>query len=169
VSGAIASPPPLAVMGVSGSGKSTIGALLAARLGMPFVDGDDLHPAANKAKMGAGIPLDDADRWPWLDAVGARLAAEPTPVVACSALRRVYRDRLRATAPATLFVHLAADESTIAERIAHRHHEYMPTTLLASQYAALEPLEPDEDGIVVDVDATPDEIVAALVARLREA
>lgn len=158
--------PPLVVMGVSGSGKSTIGALLAERLDMPFVDGDDLHPEANRRKMAAGIPLDDHDRWPWLDAVGARLAAEPTPVVACSALRRIYRDRLRATAPGIVFVELLGDAATIAARLAGRHHEYMPATLLDSQLATFEPLEPDEGGVVVGIGPAPDALVAQIVAAL---
>lgn len=156
-------------MGVSGSGKTTVGTLLAARLGMPFVDADDLHSAADKAKMAAGVPLDDADRRPWLDAVGARLAASPTPVVACSALRRSYRDRLRAAAPDALFVHLAGAETVVATRLDGRHHEYMPASLLDSQYAALEPLTPGERGMVVDVGAPPVELVDAIVDRVRDA
>jgi gluconokinase len=160
--------PPLVVMGVSGSGKSTIGTLLAGRLDMPFVDGDDLHHVANKVKMAAGIPLDDEDRRPWLDAVGARLAAAPAPVVACSALMLAYRDHLRAVAPDAVFVHLTGAESVIGGRLARRLHEYMPATLLDSQYAALEPLSADERGVVVDVVRTPtalaDEIVAELVS-----
>ena len=99
--------PRVVVMGVSGCGKSTVGELLAQQLGVPFVDGDGLHPAANVAKMSAGIPLTDEDRWPWLEAVGAAIAAEPGgAVMACSALRRVYRDVIRRAAPGTVFVHL---------------------------------------------------------------
>ena len=153
-------------MGVSGSGKSTVGALLAERLGAPFVDADDLHPAANKAKMAVGIPLDDTDRWPWLDAVGVRLAAAPTPVVACSALRRAYRDRLRSAAPDALFVHLAGTETIVADRLAGRRHEYMPASLLDSQYAALEPLQADERGVVVDIGSSPEALVDEIVRRL---
>ena len=159
---------PMVVMGVSGSGKSTVGALLAERLGMPFVDADDLHPAANRARMAAGIALDDADRRPWLDAVGARLAGSVPPVVACSALRRAYRDRLRTAAPDVVFVHLAGDPAVIAGRIAQRRHPFMPASLLDSQLAALEPLEPDERGFAVGVDGTAGAIADGIVAQLRE-
>ncbi|KJQ55656.1 gluconokinase [Microbacterium sp. SA39] len=157
---------PIVVMGVSGVGKTTIGVQLAARLGVDFVDADDLHGPENIAKMSAGIPLVDADRWPWLDLVGAALIAEPGAVVACSALRRSYRDRLRATAPETLFVHLAAAPERVALQAEARAGHFMPPALLQSQIATLEPLEPDERGITVIVDAGPEELVDRIVHSL---
>lgn len=154
------------VMGPSGSGKSVIGASLAGRLGMAFLDGDDLHPAANVAKMAAGIPLDDTDRMPWLDAVGAVLAAHSDGVVvACSALRRAYRDRLRDQAADAVFVELDIDGETLRRRMSSRRH-FMPASLLDSQLAALQPLEPDEPGVVVRNDGTPDEVVDRIVSQL---
>lgn len=154
-------------MGVSGSGKSTVGAALAARLGVPFVDGDDLHPAANVDRMRAGEPLTDEDRRPWLDAVGAWLAAHPDGgVTACSALRRSYRDRLRAHAPSTWFVHLDGDPALVAERQAARRGHFMPASLQASQQATLEPLEPDEAGVRVDVALPPEVLVEQVLALL---
>ncbi len=149
-----AGPGPLVVvMGVSGCGKTTIGAGLAERLGIPFLDGDDLHPAANTAKMAAGIPLDDDDRWPWLDRVGDALARARGAgvVIACSALKRRYRDALRAHAPEVVFVHLAAPKEVVVERIAARTGHFMPAALLDSQYADLEPPGQDERCITVDV------------------
>ncbi|MFJ8113043.1 gluconokinase [Streptomyces sp. NPDC096132] len=150
----------VAVMGVAGTGKTTIGPLLAARLGVPYAEGDDFHPQANIAKMSAGTPLDDADRWPWLDAIGAWAhgRAGLGGVVSCSALKRSYRDRLRATAPGLVFVHLAGDRALIEDRMAHRRGHFMPTALLDSQFATLQPLQPDEAGVVVDVSGTPEEI-----------
>jgi gluconokinase len=145
------------VMGVSGSGKSTDGQALAARLGIPFTDGDDLHPAANLRKMTDGIPLTDADRWPWLDAVGAVLA-EGAHVVACSALRRAYRDRLRAAARFDL-VYLHGTRELLAERLGHRTGHFMPATLLDSQLATLEAPGPDEHPIALDVARPVDELV----------
>ncbi|MCH0565538.1 MULTISPECIES: gluconokinase [unclassified Streptomyces] len=159
------------VMGVAGTGKTTVGPLLAARLGVPYAEGDDFHPAANIARMSAGIPLTDEDRWPWLDAVGAWAEGRAGlgGVVSCSALKRSYRDRLRAAAPGLVFVHLTGDRALIADRMAHRRGHFMPTALLDSQFAALQPLQADEAGVDVDVEGGPDQIAeraaAALAAR----
>ena len=169
---------PLVVMGVSGAGKSLIGGLLARTLERPFADADDLHPPANTAKMAAGIPLADEDRWPWLDRVGAVLAAggpsgsgsgvtvHPPVVMACSALRRSHRDRLRATAPTTLFIHLDGERELLATRLAARTHDFMPPSLLDSQLATLEPLGAEEAGVVVDISPPPIRVVEAIVAAL---
>ncbi|MGW3955057.1 gluconokinase [Streptomyces sp. NPDC004752] len=148
------------VMGVAGTGKTTIGALLAGRLGVPYAEGDDFHPPANIAKMSAGTPLDDADRWPWLDAIGgwAHGRAGLGGVVSSSALKRSYRDRLRAAAPGIVFVHLTGDRALIEDRMSHRQGHFMPTALLDSQFATLQPLEPDESGVTVEVSGSPDEI-----------
>jgi len=162
--------PPLIVMGVSGSGKSTIGRALADALDLEFVDGDDLHPRANKEKMAAGHPLDDQDRAPWLEIIAERIGAELADgkpiVVACSALKRRYRDQLISHAPSAVFVHLEGRRDIVAERQSHRDHEYMPNSLLDSQYATLEPLEPDERAIVVDLAQTPDDMVRFVKKRL---
>ncbi|MER6525052.1 gluconokinase [Streptomyces sp. NPDC001508] len=156
------------VMGVAGTGKTTIGPLLAARLGVPYAEGDDFHPPANIAKMSAGIPLDDTDRWPWLDAIGgwAHGRAGLGGVVSSSALKRSYRDRLRAAAPGIVFVHLAGDRALIEDRMSHRQGHFMPTALLDSQFATLQPLEPDEPGATVDVSGSPDEITARAAEAL---
>lgn len=156
---------PVVVMGVSGSGKSTIGRGLADALERPFVDADSLHPESNRAKMAAGIPLDDDDRAPWLDAVAAVLARGPV-VVACSALKRAYRDRLRGAAPDLAIVFLHGDRELLASRMSHRSDHFMPTTLLDSQLDTLETPAADEDPIVLDIADTPDEIVAQAAAAL---
>jgi len=153
-------------MGVSGTGKSTIGVALADALGLPFVEGDDLHPAANVAKMAAGVPLTDADRAPWLDRVAGALA-RPV-VVTCSALKRRYRDRLRDAAPDVAFVYLHGTAELLAARMEGRDGHFMPTALLASQLATLEVPAPDEDAIPVDVALRPDEIVELVVGRLKK-
>lgn len=159
---------PVVVMGVSGSGKSTVGAALAARLGVPFVDADALHPPANVAKMTAGQPLDDDDRYPWLEKVGEWLADHRDGAVAsCSALKRKYRDQLRAHCPDVEFVHLSGSAELIGGRLAARTGHFMPAALLRSQLDTLEPLGPDEAGITVDAGCDLEAIVDTVV-RSRE-
>ncbi len=141
----------IVVMGVSGCGKTTLARMLADRLGLRFIEGDDCHPPANVAKMRAGIPLDDADRQPFLDAVARALAAAPGGAVAsCSALRRAYRDRIRAIVPDVRFVLPVLDGAALHERLAARAGHFMPPSLLASQLATLEPPQADEDALVLD-------------------
>lgn len=156
------------VMGVAGTGKTTIGPLLADRLGVPYAEGDQFHPEANIRKMSSGVPLDDADREPWLDAIGAWAhgRARLGGVVSCSALKRSYRDRLRAAAPGLVFVHLTGDREVVERRIADRRGHFLPTALLDSQFATLEPLDRDEPGVAVDVSGTPEEIIERAVAAL---
>ncbi|MDN3247966.1 gluconokinase [Streptomyces sp. ZSW22] len=158
------------VMGLAGTGKTTIGPLLAARLGVPYAEGDDFHPPANIAKMTAGTPLTDEDRWPWLDAIGgwAHGRAGLGGVVSSSALKRSYRDRLRAAAPGVVFVHLTGSRELIEDRMSQRQGHFMPTALLDSQFATLQPLEPDEAGVAVDVAGTPEEITERAVHALED-
>jgi gluconokinase len=157
--------PLVVVMGVSGSGKSVVGAALAQRLRVPFGDADDLHPAANIAKMTAGEALDDHDRKPWLEAIGAWLADRDADggVIGCSALKRKYRDQLRHHAPRVVFLHLDGSRDVIARRQASRPGHFMPTSLLTSQFATLERLAPDEAGVVIDVDQSVDSIVQQFI------
>ncbi|MEB4212205.1 gluconokinase [Mycobacterium sp. 94-17] len=158
---------PVVVMGVSGSGKSTVGAALAQRLRVPFVDADTLHPAANIAKMAAGEPLGDDDRYPWLDRVGEWLAGHRYGAVAsCSALKRKYRDQLRARCPGVRFVHLHGSADLIGSRLATRTDHFMPAVLLRSQLDTLQPLGPDEAGVTVDIDQDLGAIVDAAVGAL---
>ena len=159
-------------MGVSGCGKSTVGRLLAQALKLPFQDGDELHPPDNIARMAAGVPLTDADRQGWLAAVGARLAAaggrRDGVVIACSALKRAYRDQLRAAAPDLQLVFLHGDTALLAERLAARRDHYMPASMLPSQLAALEAPDPDEGAIAINVAQPPETIVQAVCHQLRK-
>ncbi len=158
---------PVVVMGVSGSGKSTVGAALAGRLRVPFEDADDLHPEANIDKMTRGEPLDDHDRWPWLERIGQWLSEhEDGGVIACSALKRKYRDQLRHHAPRAQFLLLHGTLEVITRRQASRPGHFMPASLLQSQFDTLEPLAPDEKGVVVDVDRSIDAIVNEYVSTL---
>ncbi len=157
-------PAPIVVMGVSGSGKSTVGAALAQRLRVPFADADDFHPPANIAKMTAGEPLDDDDRLPWLDAIGEWLALHRDGgVMSCSALKRKYRDQLRGHCAMIEFLHLEGSVEVIGRRQASRPGHFMPASLLASQFDTLEPLEPDEHGLALDVDQSIDAIIESYV------
>lgn len=160
----------LVIMGVSGSGKTTVGAMLAGKLGWEFVDGDDFHPAANVAKMHAGHPLTDEDRWPWLDSIARWIDAVRSTggrgIVACSALRRAYRDRLGAARPDVALLFLQGDEKLIAARQEARHGHYMPASLVASQFATLEPPGEDEGMIGISVEPPAAEVVAAIAARI---
>lgn len=159
---------PIVVMGVSGAGKSAVGEALAARLGAAFMDADSLHPPANVEKMTAGIPLTDEDRWPWLHLVGAELAAtrQNGGVVACSALKRVYRDAIRAAEPSTRFILLNADPAVLQERMTRRPGHFMPASLLASQLETLEPLEKDEAGLCLTSEGGIGSIVDRICAHL---
>lgn len=163
--------PPLVVMGVQGCGKSTIGLALAEAFGLHFQDGDDLHTPEAKAKMAASIPLNDQDRAPWLARIGQLIASSAeqgkTLVVACSALKVAYRDTLRADNPELVFVHLDGSQDLIAQRIGARNHEFMPASLLDSQFATLERLGAGERGIVVNLEDAPHDIVSAVQQRLR--
>ncbi|WP_346420683.1 gluconokinase [Paracoccus sp. N5] len=165
----MSAPMHIVVMGVSGSGKSTTGGALAEVLGWRFIEGDSFHPRANVEKMAAGIPLTDADRAPWLQALAAEFArneaAGESSVMGCSALKRSYRDILRSGAPRVRFLHVHGTRAILEERLAHREGHFFPAKLLDSQLATLEMLGPDEDGVVVDM-ALPVEEQVALALRL---
>ncbi len=155
------------IMGVAGCGKSSVGAALSAALAVPYVDGDDLHPAANVDKMRRGVALTDDDRWPWLEKVAACLQESAPVLVGCSALKRAYRDRIRAAVHGKVaFVHLSGSRDVIAARMAKREGHYMPLSLLDSQFAALEPPGRDE-AIAVDIDQTLPAIVAQILFWLK--
>ena len=160
----------LVVMGVAGSGKTTVANLLAERLGWAIAEADDFHPTTNIVKMASGVPLDDDDRWPWLRAIRdwttEQETAGPDSVVTCSALKRTYRDVLRQAAGRVRFVHLDGSVELIGDRIQSRPKHFMPPALLPSQFAILEPLDDDEDGIVVPVADTPEAVVDDVLRRL---
>lgn len=165
------SPPAIVVMGVAGSGKTTAGSLIAERLEAAFIEGDQLHPAANVAKMAAGTPLTDDDRRPWLEAIAAEIARRTADgesvVAACSALKRAYRDLLREKSGADLtFVFLSGSKALIGGRIGHRTGHFFPPTLLDSQFATLEPPQPDERHIVADLTLPLPEMIEAILADL---
>jgi gluconokinase len=161
----------LIVAGVSGSGKTTIGALLAGRLHWRFADADAFHSAANIAKMRAGIPLTDEDRRPWLRAIAAwmddHIARGESAVIACSALKRAYRDVLLDGRPEALLVFLAVDREVVARRLAARHGHFFPGQLLGTQFDALEPPQPDEHAVTVAADGDPEDTVAVIIAIVR--
>lgn len=163
-----AAPPLVVVGGVSGSGKSTVGSQLAATLGVPFIDGDSLHSAANIEKMSAGHPLTDDDRLPWLETVGRTLGEHTQGglVVACSALRRRYRELIRAEAPGVFFVVLTGPREVLEQRLGDRPGHFMPASLLDSQLATLEPLEPGEHGAEVGFTDAPADIVTEIETAL---
>lgn len=170
VQAACAASTPVVVMGVSGCGKSTVGRALAAALQVPYVEGDELHPPQNVALMAAGTPLTDADRLGWLASVGQRLCDEEARlhgvVVSCSALKRKYRDQLRAAAPAVQFVYLHGTQAVLAQRLANRKGHYMPASLLQSQLDTLEPPAADEQALAFDIQLGLDDIVAGALASL---
>ncbi|MER5937142.1 gluconokinase [Streptomyces sp. NPDC001928] len=159
------------VMGVSGSGKSTVGRLLARRMRLPFLEADDLHPPANRAKMAAGRPLDDEDRRVWLASLAAWIRAATDSgrggVMACSALKREYRDMFRGAGEGVWFLHLTLDPVSAGRRVAGRTGHFMPARLVDSQYATLEPLRPDEPGLTVDATADPRAVVDEAAHALR--
>lgn len=165
-------PPILLLMGVAGAGKTTVALALASTLGVAFQEGDALHPPQNVAKMRAGTPLDDADRWPWLDRIAAQIdrwrADGVGGVVTCSALKRAYRDRLLGGRADVRLVHLSGAPELIRARMAARRDHYMPLSLLDSQLAILEHPMPDERAIVVDIDAPPEQIAERVRAALGE-
>jgi gluconokinase len=161
------------VMGVSGSGKTTVAKEIARRLGREYAEGDDFHPAHNVEKMRAGIPLTDDDRAPWLrelaDWIGEHERMGRSVVVTCSALKRSYRDLLRAGHPSVWFAHVSADAELLRERVEQRKNHYMPASLLDSQLATLEPLQPDEPGVTVSAAGAPDDVVDEVLADIPSA
>jgi len=160
------------VMGVSGCGKSSVGQAIAQRTGWTFIEGDDLHPAANQEKMASGVPLDDDDRWPWLDIIAdAARAIEAqgnSAVIACSALKRIYRDRLSQAGDTVKFIHLTGDRDTIRARMQARPDHFMPPALLESQLATLEPPTGDENAVRIDISSSVDQIAQLTMQMIND-
>ncbi|MEU2004249.1 gluconokinase [Rhodococcus sp. NPDC019627] len=160
--------PVLVLMGVSGSGKSTVAGIIAGAMGWDLQEGDALHPQANVAKMASGQPLTDEDRWPWLDLIAAWIKDHTDKrlpgIITCSALKRSYRDVLRGDQ--VVFVHLAGSREQIGQRLTTRLDHFMPASLLDTQISTLEPIEPDENAIVVDVGGSPTEVAADIITQL---
>jgi gluconokinase len=160
----------IVVMGVSGSGKTTVAKGIASAMGWAFAEGDEFHSPANVAKMAAGQPLTDEDRWPWLRSIGSwmdgHIKDSTSAVVTCSALRRAYRDLLREGRPQVRFCHVSADPTLIGDRLSVRQGHYMPASLLPSQLATLEPLQQDEPGVVVPATGSPDDVQRRAMAAL---
>jgi gluconokinase len=164
----IGSHPAVVVMGVSGSGKTTVGTILARQLRVPFADADDFHTAEGKAAMAAGRPLTDSDRWPWLARCADWLRGERDgAVLACSALKRSYRDVLRTASDRLCFLHLAGAADVVTQRVGRRLNHYMPATLVGSQYATLEPLGADEFGVALDFTLDPEQIVEQFLKEVQ--
>lgn len=161
----------IVVMGVSGTGKTSIARALRDELGWDFIEGDNLHPASNIRKMSAGIPLDDTDRGPWLQKIATWIQVADrrgtSTLVTCSALKRAYRDVLRQASSGVVFLHLTADKDIIAERMSRRTGHFMPLSLLESQFATLEPLGRDEKGVTLDVSGSPQQVVHAALEALK--
>ena len=156
----------IVVMGVTGCGKTTVGFALTEKLGITFIDSDDLHSVENKRKMSSGTPLNDSDRQPWLQAVSNTLQSYEKIVVACSALKKSYREKILAGAPTTQFIHLVGSQELITARLSERSHEFMPIELLDSQFQTLEPLKQSEGGKAIEISQSIEEIVDEITAWL---
>lgn len=156
----------IVLMGVTGCGKTTVGAALADKLGITFIDSDALHSETNKKKMSSGTPLSDSDRQPWLQAVSDALQGHEKIVVACSALKKSYRAKILAGAPTTRFIHLVGSQELISARLSERSHEFMPIELLDSQFQTLEPLEQSERGKVVEISQPIEKILDEITTWL---
>ena len=153
-------------MGVTGCGKTSVGTALAEKIGITFIDSDNLHSDENKKKMSSGTPLTDSDREPWLHEVSKALQSHESVVVACSALKKIYRSTILEGAPSTIFIHLSGSQDLIFTRLSERSHEFMPIELLDSQFETLEGLDPSESGIVINISKSVDEIIEEIQSKV---